>query len=296
MARKKTKKSSPKNKSWTGGRGTKRQRPFWRDLIFKKILPAGLVSSLIIAGVWFVVSGRYNAFRQKMTEAYVTTTAEKGFVVENIIVKGRHYLDKETVQAVVNARKGDPIFLFEPAEVRQQLENLSWVKTARIERRLPDTLVIEINERKPFVLWQHRQRLALIDNEGVVLTAEDLGNYGDRLIVVGPHAHEEAYDLVRFLEAEPSIFEKTESAIHIGDRRWDLKLENDILVRLPENEMGLALSHLAKMHREENILAKDITLIDMRISDKIVIRPSTRANAKIERPRFTPSREGDKDI
>ena len=32
-----------------------------------------------------------------------------------------------------------------------------WVKDARVSRRLPDTLVIDIVEREPAALWQDKQ-------------------------------------------------------------------------------------------------------------------------------------------
>src|SRR3546814_8931635 len=69
---------------------------------------------------------------------------------------------------------------------RERLLRFGWVEEARVSRRLPDTLVVDIVERTPAAIWQHNQRLALIDRHGVVLQDVELDAMPDLPLVIGP--------------------------------------------------------------------------------------------------------------
>lgn len=199
-------------------------------------------------------------------------TADAGFVVRNILVDGRHYTDVTTLRAMLNVDKGDPIFFLRPDEAQSMLEKMSWVKTAHVERRLPDTIYIKLTERTPLALWQRNKRLSLIDAEGMILTDQNLGEFRNLMIVVGDDAPKRAAGLITMLAAEPSIEERVEAATLISGRRWDLKLKSGAEVKLPEKDLGLALRKLAVNHEEESILDKDVLSIDVRDEARITVR------------------------
>ncbi len=198
--------------------------------------------------------------------------ADGGFRVDNILVEGRSETDPDVLRAIINLERGDPIFAFDPAETREMIERLSWVREAHIERRLPDTVYIGLVERKPMALWQNKNKLRVIDADGVTLSDKLTAHQRTLPIVVGEYANEQAYDLLVMLEAEPDIKNMFEAATWVGDRRWDLTLKNEMTVRLPENDIGLALSRLAQAHAQDKILDKDLSVIDLRETDRITVR------------------------
>ena len=75
------------------------------------------------------------------------------------------------------------------------------------------------------------------------------------------------------LQAEPSIAGGLVSAVRVEERRWDLHLKNNIVIKLPEQDMGLALRSLAVLEEQKNILRKNIANIDMRQPERIMITP-----------------------
>lgn len=231
-----------------------------------------VLAGLLWAGSWFVMSGALDVVQRRAHNAVMETTAGWGFAVKNIMVDGRHYTDVDTLKAMIAMDKGDPIFDFDPGKTKADLEKLSWVKKAHVERRLPDTLYIKIEERVPLALWQRNQKLALIDADGVVLTARNLEPWHNLLIVVGDDAPKKAAELIGMLKAEPLIAGRVDSATLISGRRWDLKLKSGAEVKLPEDEMGLALRKLAVNHEEEALLDKDVLSIDVREEGRITVR------------------------
>lgn len=218
------------------------------------------------------MSGAMDRTQNKIETAFYNTTGGWGFRVKNILVDGRHYTDADTLKAMINMEKGDPIFAFHPGEAKAMLEKISWVKTAHVERRLPDTIYIKLEERKPLALWQRHGKLALIDADGVVLTDRDLNEFRNLMIVVGDEAPKQAANLISMLDAEPTIEKRVEAATLVSGRRWDLKLKSGAEVKLPEAELGLALRKLAINHEEEALLDKDVLSIDVREEGRITVR------------------------
>lgn len=198
--------------------------------------------------------------------------ADAGFSVENILVEGRLHSDPDVLRGIINVQRGDPIFAFDPEDAKELIERVSWVKEAHVERRLPDTIYIGLIEREPMALWQNKRKIRVIDSEGVTLTDRMTGPYSDLIILVGESAPRHAASLMALFAAEPLVHDRVEAATWVGDRRWDLKLKNGAVVRLPENDPGLALRRLAQAQEEDGLLDKDLGVIDMREADRITVR------------------------
>lgn len=238
------------------------------------------------------MSGLMDRTRGRIETAFLDTTAGWGFAVRNVLVDGRHYTDADALKAMIGMEKGDPILAFHPAEAKAMIEKLSWVKKAHIERRLPDTIYIRLEERKPLALWQRNQKLALIDDEGVILTDQNLDHFRHLMIVVGDEAPVRASELISMLDAEPVIEERVEAATLISGRRWDLKLKSGADVKLPEEELGVALRRLAINHEEEALLDKDVLSIDVREEGRITVRTKPGAAQDYDKPGLIPTAAG----
>lgn len=174
--------------------------------------------------------------------------------------------------AILNVGKGDPLFSLKPLPAQDMLEKLSWVESARVERRLPDTVYVHLNERVPMALWQNNQDVSLIDKNGVVITKQGLDKFKELILIVGEHAPEEAPEFFKHLHAEDELLGRIEAARLISKRRWDLKLKNGVVVKLPEDEIALALRRLVVLHEKERLMDKDVLSIDVRQSARITVR------------------------
>jgi cell division protein FtsQ len=245
-----------------------------RILIFLKRSGIAIGAIVFIGwlGAWFFMSGASTTLAHWAQNKTLDYTADKGFRLANIYVEGRHYSDADAILAILNVEKHDPIFMVEPDAAREMLEKISWIKTAKVERQLPDSLYVKIEERTPMAIWQRDKNLSLIDTEGVVLTDKNLGRFKDFIILVGDDVPQRAPDLFKLLASEPEIYNKIEAAKSISNRRWDLVLKSGAIVKLPEEEVPLALRRLAKMQEDENILDKNIKSIDVRELTRITVR------------------------
>ena len=75
-----------------------------------------------------------------------------------------------------------------------------------------------------------------------------------------------------FRSAEPELYRQIEALTYVGVRRWDVRLANGIQIQLPETDPGSAWARLADTDRRERLLARDISVVDMRLPDRLVVR------------------------
>lgn len=235
-------------------------------------LVLGAVALVLWGGAWFFLSDADERTSAWGREKTLAVTAGLGFTVKEVLIEGRTYSDPETIKALVNVRKGDPLFAFNPAGAKALIEKISWIRTAHVERRLPGTIYIRVRERKPLALWQKDGKLRLLDEQGEVIVSGGMERFKSLTIVIGDDAPQNAPALLSDLAAEPLLYERTKAAQRVSGRRWDLTLDGDVRVKLPEDDQGLALRRLALAQEEEQLLDKDVTSVDLREADRMIIR------------------------
>ena len=202
-------------------------------------------------------------------------TAGAGMRIVDIKIEGRANTPEPFLRAALGVSKGDPIVGFSLEQARLRIEKLTWVAHAAVERRLPGTIVVALTEKRPFAVWQYQGKDVLIDRDGNLVTDEDLTKYRQLPLIVGAGAPEAAKDLIDALIDRPTIFEHVVAAMRIGERRWNLRLKNHADVLLPEGHEIEALDRLLILQRDSALLDRPLAAIDMRLPDKLVLRPVT---------------------
>ena len=210
----------------------------------------------------------------KIGTAAGEAVGEAGFRVRRVDVQGIQRMDSKPVYAMALDQKSMAMPLVDVAAIRERLLQYGWVKDARVSRRLPDTLVIDIVERKPAALWQDQQRLSLIDAEGVVLDRVPISAMPDLPLLIGPGANAQSRNLDALLKDAPTLRPQLESASWVGKRRWDLNFQTGETVALPEGQQAAkeALAKFAKLDKSAGLLGRGIVRFDLRIPGKMTVR------------------------
>lgn len=238
-----------------------------------KIAGAGLALGVSIGGpVWLWRQGRFAETAEWASAQSLAASARMGFSVRQVLLQGRRETSREQVLAALKVKRGQPIFAFDPHRAKARLEALPWVYAASVERRPPDTVLVELMERTPMALWQSDGRLALVDHEGVIIQDHPPARFANLPVIVGEDAPAHAQALLDILGNEPALYERVQAMARVGGRRWDLRLDNGIDVRLPEQGVDRAWARLAEAERRERLLARDVDMIDLRVPDRFVVR------------------------
>jgi len=220
--------------------------------------------------------------------AMIDVSAALGMKLDALTVEGRGMTAREDLLDAMDIERGAPILAIDMAQARADIEALPWVKTAKVERRLPGSVHILLEERTPYALWQRTGRYTLVDRDGKTIV--DVPNADQSLpLIVGPDAPEHAAELFEALNGDAALASRVRAAVRVGARRWNVYLdsfEGGIAIRLPEDNISAAWTRLAGLENEHKILERDLDFIDMRIEDRLVVRvrKDPAAEAKKKKP------------
>ena len=199
---------------------------------------------------------------------------DAGFRVRSVAVSGTRRMNPKPIYRIALDERATALPLVDVGAIRERLLDYGWVKDARVSRRYPDTLVVDIVERTPAALWQDGENLSLIDAEGHVLDKVAVTRMPDLPLLVGTGANKHARALDNLLVKVPTIKAQLVSANWIGQRRWDLSVQTGETIALPEGEAAAAtaLGKFAARDKSAGLLGRGITWFDLRKAGQMTAR------------------------
>ena len=200
-----------------------------------------------------------------------------GFRISSVVLNGRKQLTQDEILAIGGINGRSSLLFLDAAAVRDKLKANAWIADANVMKLYPDRLQIDVTERNAFALWQEDGKLAVIADDGAVLENYVPARFVKLPLVVGKGADSQAKDFIALLDRYPQVRAVTKAAIYVGERRWNLRINDNLDVRLPENDVGNALATLSKLDRDDRLFSRDIVTIDMRLPDRLTVRLSEEA-------------------
>lgn len=292
MARKKEEKLSPRQKQ---SKKIMREKELQikRQYFIQKFRIIGAVFIVLLmigVGGWSWKTNAVSRVVQAISDKIYGFTIKSGYAVENMYVEGRNRTPMEEINQALDVDVGAPILRLRLDEMRARLEKIESIKYAGIERALPNTLYVRVVEREPVAIWQYNNKKALVDDNGVVMNGLDITPYKSLPLIVGEGAPKHVANLLELLVSQPELAKRFSAAVWIGDRRWNIKLRpnanaedgaGDIEVQLPEKDPLGAWKQLAELQKKQQVLDRDIKVIDLRIDGRLFIKlPASEINTK----------------
>ncbi|GGD92283.1 cell division protein FtsQ [Aureimonas endophytica] len=200
-----------------------------------------------------------------------------GFSIDKVDVAGNTETSEIDVLQALWSTGAQSLPALDVEAARRTLEAMPWIDKAAVAKTYPDRVSISLVEKKPFALWQKGGELAVIDRQGRDIMPYLANRFQSLPFVVGPGADVAAAQLLDGLEKVPELRARVKAYIRVGDRRWDLRLDNGVTVRLPEEGAVEAAADVVRMDKEMGLLSRDIAVVDMRIADRVTVRLTPEA-------------------
>lgn len=249
----------------------------------------------VVAAVGLVQGGHYEAWEAVHGTPPHALARVVGLGIDHVKISGLDQLGESEALAAAGIDAKVSLAFLDVGEVRARLERIPLVKTASVRKLYPNELVITLTERTPHAIWQQNGELFIVAADGTPLDLMENGRFANLPFVVGDQANTRTKDYLALLEAAGPIRSRIRAGTLVSGRRWTLKMDNGLDVRLPELGAAEALVRLAKLQREQGILDKDVIAVDLRMPDRIVVRlteEAAQARAEIVKKRPTRGTKG----
>lgn len=260
-----------------------REPPNRLVMLVERYIPrrAGLALTVLIllgsTGLGIVKGGHLDEFTAAVSDARNALANSAGFRITTVAINGRKHLTQDEVLAIGGVNGRSSLLFLDASTLRDKLKANPWIADATILKLYPGRLQIDIVERTAFALWQCDGRLSVISEDGAVLEPYVSRRFVTLPLVVGKGADAKARDFLALLDRYPQVRSVTKAAILVGERRWNLRLNDGLDIRLPENDVGNALATLSKLDKEDRLFSRDIVAVDMRLPDRLTVQLSEEA-------------------
>lgn len=258
-------------------------KKFRRDGMFSKIwsrvadshvarrpiahLTGGLIVATFLAAMFAggYVSGSFKA-AGRSADAVV---AGLGFGISAISLSGNQHTPPSAIISALGFEPGESIFGADLQAARVRLLGLDWVADAQVRRQYPDAIAVSVVEKLPFALWQDDNALYVVERSGRVISAAQISAYPHLPMFVGKGAPVAGAELVDAIAQRRAIFARVKAMERVSQRRWNLLLDDGVVVELPEIGWAKQLDELEHLIVDNGVLERDIKEIDLRSPDNI---------------------------
>ncbi|UWU15436.1 cell division protein FtsQ/DivIB [Rhizobium sullae] len=261
-------------------------RPLRRVVRFLVSLGTGRIhipahTGTISALAFLAATGLYGMSLGGHTEtvAQAATTAA-GFAIEDVKVSGNSETSEIEIFELLGLDGTTSLVALDVDAARRKIVKLPWVESVEVRKIYPKTIEVKLKERQAYAIWQHGQELSLIERNGSVIAPLRDNKFSTLPLVVGRDAESAAASLEGEFSKWPDITSRVKAYVWVSGRRWDLHMDNGVVVKLPSEDVDQALARLSKFNKEQDLLARDIAAVDLRLVDRTAIQLTPDAIAR----------------
>lgn len=248
--------------------------------LFRKVLRVGVPLALCVAAgaIYLSDEARRDALALKVAELRHEIETRPEFMVQLLAVDGASTGVEEDIREIFPFDLPVSSFELELEQVREMIVGLPAVADADVRLRQGGVLVAEVTEREPVAVWRTRDGLVVVDAEGVSLA--DLRHRSDRAdlpVIAGEGADKAVTEALRILQAAAPLADDMRGLVRMGERRWDVVMQRGQRIMLPESEPVRALERVIVLNEVQDMLARDLVAVDMRLAARPTIRMNEAA-------------------
>lgn len=243
------------------------------DLSPRAVVISIAAGVLLLGGV-LATGARAERISASIGHGVDSAAASAGLRLQRVYIEGESPEATAAIQRAVQLYADEPMTAIDLDAVRGRVEQVGWVKSARIVRLLPNTLIVHVIEHDRLAVWQSAGHSWVIDGQGQVIPNADAGRYPGLPLVVGKGADQAAAEVLPLIAQRPRLRSRIEALVRVDERRWDLRLKDGSLIQLPATDQDAALIQLDALDQRERLLDLGFARVDLRTPEEVAVRPS----------------------
>ena len=244
----------------------KKKISFFTNKTFLKYTFIGILLCLFFIYIYYELRTRdwFHIAIHNISENY-------NYKLKDVEINSLQRINKYEINNIVDKYYDQSIFLLPLEEISKSINQISWVKSVNLSTNFNNKLNVEIFEYEPIGLLFYNKQFFYFSKNGKIIEKFREENNENLIIFYGKKASKEAYNFLNIINKTETINMIKES-YYINERRWDVKLHNNIVLNLSEINIEESLKNYIKLIKKFN--KSDIIKIksiDLRDSEKAII-------------------------
>ena len=248
--------------------------------LFRQTVRVGLPAFALAmtAGVWASDAGNRQALTDWASELRSDLEHRPEFMVRRLDVQGADLSLARAISETLRLEFPVSSFELDLDTMKAAVTDLTAVKSAVVRVRAGGTLRIDVVQREPVAIWRHTDGLRLLDDEGVMTgMIPERSDRADLPLIAGDGARRASGEAMALFAASAPISDRVRGLVRMGERRWDVILEDGQRILLPAEGAVAALERVIALHEAQDLLDLDITTVDLRNPQRVTVRAGPMA-------------------
>jgi cell division protein FtsQ len=191
------------------------------------------------------------------------------FNIQNILILNTNRIDKNDVELRLSNIYEKNIFFIKIQDLYEPLKSIYFLDKIEVKKKYPNTLILKISETEPIAFFLKDNKNFLLDSKENLIPVERINLDNNYPYIFGLNADKNFLNMLSLLNKAKFPIKKIKSYYYFQIGRWDLKLENNQLIKLPNEETKKAIVKLIELLKQEDF--KTYEVIDLRINDRIIV-------------------------
>lgn len=252
-----------------------RMQRLWLTPLFRVMFRVGVPTFVLVSVVGIVLADedRRMAIAGGITEIRTQFQNRPEFMVGLVSVVGASPELADVVRAKLDLKLPQSSFDIDLAAARARIQELDAIARADLIVRSGGVLEVAITEREPALLWRTADGIEMLDATGHrVASLAARSDRPDLPLIAGDAADSATPEALALLAAAKPISSRVRGLVRVGERRWDVVLDRNQRILLPEAKPIAAIERLIALHQAGDLLGRDILTVDLRTEHRPVLR------------------------
>lgn len=254
---------------------TYRLQRLWLTPLFRRILGVGMPVFMIAFTIGTVLADpkRHAAVVALYDDLYTAFQDRPEFRVGQVAVQDASPEVAHAIETHLAPQLPASSLRLDLEAQRTWIEALDAIASAELRVLADGTLEVRVTERVPAIIWRSHAGLELLDQSGArVAMLTGRAGRPDLPLIAGEGASAHVTEALTLIATASPLTDRLRGLVRVGDRRWDVVLDRNQRIMLPETGARAALERALALHQAQDLLARDVSVVDLRMPTRPTVR------------------------
>lgn len=260
----------------------------WLTPSYRRLLRVGLPLAIVVGalGAYFGNAERRAEIVAKYHQIQREIETRPEFMVSMVAIDGATPPLAQAIRQTLALKLPQSSFDLNVSALRAKVDALDAVAAADVEVAAGGVLKITIIQRVGVIVWRTANGIEMLDATGHrVAGLVDRDARADLPLIAGAGADKAVPQALELLKIAGPLSARIRGLVRVGERRWDVVLDRDQKIELPEVDPAEALERVIALDHAQKLLERDITVVDMRNEARPTIRLAPAAMEELQKMR-----------